>query len=43
MLEELATIQPELDDLAQSTARALGVLIAAYGDRPHRHLWFIGD
>ncbi|WP_433615924.1 hypothetical protein ACQP2P_13150 [Dactylosporangium sp. CA-139114] len=43
VLEELATIQPELDGVALSTARALGVLIATHGHRPHRYLWFIGD
>ncbi|WP_203931188.1 hypothetical protein [Virgisporangium ochraceum] len=43
VLQELATIQPELDGVALGTARALRVLIATYGDRPHRYLWFIGD
>jgi hypothetical protein len=43
VLEDLATIQLELDGVALTTARALGVLIATYGDQPHRYLWFIGD
>ncbi|WP_204015038.1 hypothetical protein [Virgisporangium aurantiacum] len=43
ILEELATIQPELNGMALSTARALAVLASAHGDRPHRYLWFIGD
>lgn len=43
VLEELATIEPALDGVALSTARALGVLITSHGHRPHRYLWFIGD
>ncbi len=43
LVEELATIQPDLDGEALSTARALRVLIKAHGRQPHRYLWFIGD
>ncbi len=43
LLEELATILPELDGVALSTARAIRVLVAAHAHKPHRYLWFIGD
>lgn len=43
LLEELATIRPELDGVALSTARAISVLVEAHARRPHRYLWFVGD
>ena len=43
LVEELETIQPDLDGEALSTARALRVLIEAHASSPHRYLWFIGD
>jgi hypothetical protein len=43
LLEELATILPDLDGVALSTARGMRILVEAHGSKPHRYLWFVGD